>query len=97
MTDTKDFGIYILTYPGDYHLATALIRSLQYFNRNIPIMVIPGEGFNRDDHPFDVPIMTIPEGFWDKLGHGSRKFWCFQGPFEKFLYLDADIICLRSL
>jgi hypothetical protein len=27
----------------------------------------------------------------------DRKFWAFQGPFETFLYLDADTICTASL
>jgi hypothetical protein len=60
-------------------------------------MIIPGEGFVRDAHPFDVPIMPEPEGFWSKIGHQDRDFWAFQGPFEKFLYLDADIIYTGSL
>ena len=92
-----DFGIYVLTYPGDYYLSVPLVRSLQHFNPEIPVMIIPGEGFDYDDHPFDVPVMDIPQGFWSQLGHADRKFWCFQGPFERFLYLDADIVCMRSL
>ncbi len=93
----SDTGIYILTYPGDYHLSKALIRSLKFFNPDIPIMIIPGEGVNRDDHPFDVPLMPTPGGFWEQMKHIDRKFWAFQGPFEKFLYVDADIICTRSI
>src|SRR5210317_610518 len=60
-------------------------------------MIIPGEGFDLHDHPFDVPIMPIPTGFWGEIGYQDRDFWCFQGPFEKFLYLDADTICTKSL
>lgn len=93
----SEVGLYILTYPGDYHLSTALIRSLRYFDCEVPIMIIPGEGFDRDDHPFDVPVMAAPGGFWSRLGHVDRKFWAFQGPFEKFIYLDADVICTRSV
>src|SRR5208283_978229 len=91
------FGIYVMTYPGDFHLATPLIRSLRYFHPDVPISIIPGEGFNREDHPFDTEILPQPEGFWGTLGHQSRDFWAFQGPFEKFLYLDADLICTGSL
>ncbi len=93
----REFGIYVLTYPGDYYLSVPLVRSLQYFNPEIPVMIIPGEGFDPHNHPFDVPVMDIPDGYWGQLGHADRKFWCFQGPFERFLYLDADIICIRSL
>ncbi len=61
-------------------------------------MIIPGEGFDRENHPFDVPIMPEPSGsFWPKIGHQDRKVWAFQGPFERFLYLDADTICTKSL
>jgi len=84
-------GAYILTYPGDFHLSSSLIQSLRHFHPDLPIMIIPGEGFNRADHPFDVEVMPEPEGFWRRVGHQSRDFWAFQGPFEKFLYLDADV------
>jgi hypothetical protein len=95
---TRRFGVYILTYPGDSHLSVILVRSIQQVSPGVPIMIIPGEGFDRDDHPFDVPIMPTPTGaFWPELAHTDRKFWAFQGPFETFLYLDADTICTRSL
>lgn len=93
----NDIGIYVLTYPGDYYLSKPLIESLRRFAPSIPVMIIPGEGLDREDHPFDVPIMPHPGGFWGEIGHADRKFWSFQGPFEKFVYLDADIICSRNL
>ncbi len=92
-----DFGVYILTYPGDFHLSTVLVRSIQQVSPDIPIMIIPGEGFDHDDHPFDVPVMPAPTGFWAQIGHQDRCFWAFQGPFDTFLYLDADMICTKSL
>lgn len=49
------FGIYIMTYPGDYQLSTILVRSIQEVSPGMPIMIIPGEGFDLDDHPFDIP------------------------------------------
>ena len=92
------FGVYILTYPGDFHLSTVLVQSIQGVSPGVPVMIIPGEGFERDDHPFEVPVMAVPTGgFWPELGHMDRKFWAFQGPFETFLYLDADTICTGSL
>lgn len=94
----EDFGIYVMTYPGDYHLSTMLVRSIQQVSPDLPIMIIPGEGFDLDDHPFDVPVMPLPtEGFWAEIGHQDRDFWAFQGPFKTFLYLDADTIVVRSL
>jgi hypothetical protein len=35
--------------------------------------------------------------FWAEIGHQDRCFWAFQGPFETFLHLDADMICIKSL
>ena len=97
MVASREFGIYILTYRGDFHLSSVLVRSIRQVSRAIPIMIIPGEGFDHDEHPFDVPIMPQPTGFWAEMGHMDRCFWAFQGPFETFLYLDADMICTRSL
>ena len=98
MKDTEGFGIYVMTYPGDFHLSTMLVRSIVDVSPNIPVMIIPGEGFDLDNHPFDVPVMTPPAtGFWAEIGHQDRDFWAFQGPFETFLYLDADTIVVKSL
>ncbi len=95
---TGRFGTYILTYPGDYHLSTVLVQSIKRLNPDLPIMIIPGVGFDREDHPFDVPVMPEPSGsFWPTVGHQDRKIWAFQGPFELFLYLDADTIVTKSL
>lgn len=95
---SADFGIYVMTYPGDFHLSTILVRSIQAVSPDLPIMIIPGEGFDLNNHPFDVPIMPLPtDGFWAEIGHQDRDFWAFQGPFETFLYLDADTIVVKSL
>lgn len=95
---TTQFGIYVMTYPGDFHLSTMLVRSIQDVSPDIPIMIIPGEGFDLENHPFDVPVMPLPtDGFWAEIGHQDRDFWAFQGPFETFLYLDADTIVVKSL
>lgn len=95
----NSFGIYILTYPGDYSLSAALVNSLRHFCPGVPIMLIPGNGFEQKPFPIpDVPVLDCPAGFDHKPEGGhDRKFWCFGGPFERFLYLDADILCLLSL
>ena len=96
--EPRGFGIYVMTYPGDYHLSTMLVRSIQHVSPDLPIMIIPGEGFDLNDHPFDIPILPLPTtGFWAEIGYQDRDFWAFQGPFETFLYLDADTIVVKSL
>ena len=62
--ESVKFGVYVMTYPGDFHLSTILVRSIQQVNPDIPVMIIPGEGFDFNNHPFDVPVMPLPtEGF----------------------------------
>ena len=96
--ESVKFGVYVMTYPGDFHLSTILVRSIQQVNPDIPVMIIPGEGFDFNNHPFDVPVMPLPTtDFWAEIGHQDRDFWAFQGPFETFLYLDADTIVVKSL
>jgi hypothetical protein len=97
LVTSENFGIYILTYPGDFHLSTIMVRSIQQVSPDLPVMIIPGEGFDLNDHPFDIPVMPLPIGFWAEIGHQDRDFWAFQGPFETFLYLDADTIVVKSL
>ena len=73
ISNGTEFGVYILTYPGDFHLSTVLVLSIQKVSPDVPIMIIPGEGFDREDHPFHVPIMPEPAGcFWPQLGHQDR-------------------------
>jgi hypothetical protein len=98
MKISAEFGVYVMTYPGDFHLSTMLVRSIQAVSSTLPIMIIPGEGFDLDNHPFDVPVLPLPtSGFWKEIGHQDRDFWAFQGPFKTFLYLDADTIVVKSL
>jgi hypothetical protein len=94
--ETTNFGVYIPTYPGDFYLSIILVRSIQHVSPGIPIMI--PEGFDRDHHPFNVPIISAPTGsFWPEIGHQERKFWCFAGPFDTFLYFDADTVPDHSI
>ena len=42
------FGIYVQTYPGDVHLSSVLVRSIQHVSPEIPIMIIPGDVYRND-------------------------------------------------
>jgi hypothetical protein len=47
-----------------------LVQSIRHRNPCVPLMIIPGEGFERAEHPFDVPVIPVPGGrFWPTLGH----------------------------
>jgi hypothetical protein len=92
-----NFGVYILTFPRDYHLAGALINSLKHFAPNVPVMIVPGTGFDILDHPFeDIPVMEIPTDETSRFDYYDRKLWVFNGPFDKFLYMDSDVLCISS-
>ena len=74
------FGVYVLTYPGDFHLSRVLIRSIRHLNPGVPVMIIPGEGFEREAHPFDVPVMPVPDGrFWPTLARSGLPGWRQRG------------------
>jgi hypothetical protein len=93
---TDSLGIYILTYPKDYHLAKVLIRSIRSYHPDLPIMIVPGTGFDLNDHPFtDLPILHTCRPEWSDFEYYDRKFWVFDGPFERFIYLDSDMLCVR--
>ena len=92
-------GVIILTYPGDYYLALTLINSLRYFNPDIPITILAGSGFDETDHPFKgIPIYN-PKGMKaDLFADWDRKFLIFDdGPYDQFLFLDADVLCLKDI
>ncbi len=93
------FGVYVLTHPGDYHLSAALINSLRYFNPDVPISLIPGDGFDPSDFPVrDVPVLEKPIAFrYESKSGYDRKFWSFGGPYDRFLYIDADVLNLRNI
>lgn len=94
----NEFGFYILTCPRDYHLALVLINSLKYFHPEIPLAIVPGTGMNLNDHPFkDIPILKSKNNFFRSLNYYDKKFEIFDGPFEKFLYLDSDLLCVKSI
>jgi hypothetical protein len=47
-----------------------LVQSIRHRNPGVPLMIIPGESFERAEHPFDVLVMPVPGGrFWPTLGH----------------------------
>lgn len=98
LVEKSKTGIYILTYPGDYHLALPLIKSLEYFNPDLLVTIVAGNGFNINDHPFKGKDIFQPDPEkWSLFADYDKKFALFDGPYERFLYLDADILCLREI
>ena len=93
---TADFGIYIKTFRADYYLARALIASLEDHAPGVPIMMVPDDGY-AEPTLWGLPVLHMEEPFFARLRGYLKKLWVFWGPYERFLYLDADQIALKSL
>jgi len=95
------FGIVITTYIGDFFLTKALLASLKKFAPNIPICVIQDGDFDLSKEKVAYNIthvirkQDVKDDFLRENCFGSRctnmiAFW--ESPFEKFLYLDSDLV-----
>ncbi len=63
-----NFGVYAMTYRGDFHLSTVFVQSVPKVRPSLPIMIILGERFDLKDHPLDAPMMPVPQmGFWAEI------------------------------
>lgn len=89
------FGIYIKTFKPDYHLAKALIASLRRYCKDVPIIVIPDDGFAASTI-WGERTLVLDDNFARSLTGYYKKLWVFLGPFDRFLYLDADMLCLKD-
>lgn len=89
-------GIYIKTFNRDQHHALALVASVRRHAPGVPVLLIAGDRDFRarikgvdclvGDHTRDSRLV----GYYGKLR-------CFLGPFERFVYMDADMIALEGL
>lgn len=89
------FGIYIKTFKPDYHLAKALISSIRTFTSDTPIIIIPDDDFTKASL-WGYEALVLRDSFSQSLRGYYKKLWAFLGPFDRFLYLDADMLCLRD-
>ena len=96
-----DFGIVITCYKGDYFLTKGLMASIKYFLPNIPICIIQDGDFSLDKELNIYNIIHIVKkadvknDFLREKCFGSRcsnLIAFFEAPFERFLYLDSDLV-----
>lgn len=92
---SREFGIYVKTHRPDYHLAKALISSLREFIPEIPIIVVPDDGY-RKPSLWGEESLLLDDPFLDRLDGFYKKLWVFFGPFRRFIYLDADMLAMRD-
>jgi len=112
VTSATKFGVYCLANDVVIEWFEAFIRSYQLDNAALPLTVIPFNGnisrlkalqarFRFDIMPeaeccrFDAlasRVMGI-----DRMAGTYRKFACFFGPYDEFLFLDSDIVVTTPL
>jgi hypothetical protein len=97
----KDFGIVLTTYVGDFYLTKGLLASIKKFAPELPICIIQdgdfplGEALNTYNISHVIKKKDVKNDFLRDNCFGSRctnmiAFW--ESPFEKFLYLDSDLV-----
>ena len=97
----KSFGIVLTTYIGDFYLTKGLLASIKKFLPELPICIIQDGDFSLDEVMSQYNIThvikkkDIKNDFLRDNCMGSRcsnLVAFFESPFEKFLYLDSDLV-----
>lgn len=97
----KNFGIVLTTYIGDFYFTKALLASIKKFMPEIPICIIQDGEFELGDVMTTYNIThvikkkDVKNDFLRENCMGSRcsnLVAFFESPFEKFLYLDSDLV-----
>jgi hypothetical protein len=105
-----DFGVYFLCNDAKLDWAYAFLASFREFNPTLPLTLIPFDGrveklrelgrtfsFDvlEDEGLGEFADLTRPiSGTPDRLMH---KMAAYRGPYERFLYLDTDIVVTADL
>lgn len=110
MTNARD-GVYCLANDGYIEWLQAFVRSFRLHNATLPLTVIPYSstlGLVRQlAQEFDFSVMSeVDCERFDSLARALggpasnkmfRRFACFSGPYEHFIYLDSDMVITRPL
>lgn len=107
------WGIYTLANDAVLDWVLALLESLRRYAPGIPVRVIPyderqGEldrrlaarGHARFEHDEVERLGRLGRRFYpgdEFAARGFRKLAAFSGPFERFLFLDSDVVALGPL
>lgn len=98
---TNDFGIIITTYRGDFYFTKAVLASIKKFMPDVPICIIQDDDFSLEEV---LPLYNITHVITrENATNAFVKENCFrsrcsnlsaftESPFEKFLYLDSDLV-----
>jgi hypothetical protein len=112
MMDTAE-GIYCLANDAVVDGLIALCESIRRHDPGLPLTVIPFNddialtreavalyGFDLLADPSLAAMDLVGGDYWpgdEHRAHNMRKFCAFCGPYERFFFLDSDIVTLASL
>lgn len=97
----SSFGIIITTYSGDFYFTKALLASIKKFMPEVPICIIQDGDFSLEEEKSTYNITHVVKR--ETATNEFVKQNCFrsrcsslvaftESPFEKFLYLDSDLV-----
>lgn len=106
-------GLYTLANDGVYDWLVAFLESRSVYEPDLPLVVIPFDDRMervralQNRYPFEVMADESLKAL-DEVGaryfpddpkwpHAFRKFAAFWGPFEKFIFVDSDVVLLGPL
>ena len=111
VTQKKTRGVYFLANDRILEITIAFLNSFRKFNPDTPLCLIPFRSdiaeFEalQETYNFTIfnnhEILTLADQI-SLLFHPSvtghyRKLACWHGPFEKFIYIDVDMVVLKNL
>jgi hypothetical protein len=100
-----DFGVIIGCYARDYGFAKGTIASVRHYMPDVPICLLVDGSFPTDDMQRAYGVTAfyrsqVQNVFLRNLSFGwgiSKMVAFWEGPFDRFLFLDSDAILLGDL
>ena len=98
-----DFCIYLATYPGDYQYAKVASQSIRYFcGDDVPIILVKDGDFDTSQLESLPNISSLdsrgmPDITRCFLRHMNKLKLFYDQRYERFLYLDADIVLVGDI
>lgn len=107
----KEAGVYFVANDRIIDLAIAFLNSFRSYNPEIPLCLIPFRDdvgklkSLKDKYVFSIfddevvlnKCDEISLHFHETITGHYRKLACWQGPFERFIYIDVDMIVLKDI
>ncbi len=102
MKTIAEFGVVTACHAGDYFMAKATCASIRHFMPEVPICVIVDGDFSSEEleEAYGVIAMRVADCQSDKLREmcsrstRSKLVAQWEGPFERYLWVDCDTIVL---